>query len=151
MSILPKFALPLAAGLVAAVSADAAALDSVQIKSSDKFGSYLTDGSGRPLYLFTKDEQGKGDAKATVKCYDACAAAWPPATGTQMPQASGDVSKDKLGTVERKDGTQQVTYNGWPLYYFIKDEGAAAPAGQDLHAQGGEWYLLKPDGTKVGH
>lgn len=137
--------------LLAAGGATAAKLDQVQIKSSDKYGQYLTNGSGRPLYLFTKDGQGAGGSNPEVKCYDACAAAWPPATSASAPQASGEVSKDKLGTVKRKDGTMQVTYNGWPLYYFVKDKGAGAPAGQDLHAQGGEWYLLKPDGSKVGH
>jgi predicted lipoprotein with Yx(FWY)xxD motif len=151
MRLFGQFALVLAAILIADTGVEASALKEVQIKSSDEFGSYLADGSGRPLYLFTEDEQGSGSSKAKVNCYDACAAAWPPATSTNTPQASGEVDKDKLGTVKRKDGTVQVTYNGWPLYYFVKDEGAETPAGQDLHAQGGEWYLLKPDGTKVGH
>ena len=31
------------------------------------------------------------------------------------------MNQQKLGVVVRPDGTRQVTYNGKPLYLFIKD------------------------------
>ena len=43
----------------------------------------------------------------------------------------------------------QVTYNGWPLYYFVKDKQAGEATGQDVKGFGGEWYLVKPQGTKL--
>ena len=36
-----------------------------------------------------------------------------------------------------------------PLYYFVKDQGPGEAKGQDIKAQGGEWYLVGPDGNKI--
>ncbi|MFG6581432.1 hypothetical protein ACGYK1_18770 [Sulfitobacter sp. 1A13191] len=47
------------------------------------------------------------------------------------------------------DGQKVVTYHGWPLYYFTRDEDADAPQGQDVESFGGEWYLITPEGEKV--
>jgi hypothetical protein len=38
----------------------------------------------------------------------------------------------------------------WPLYHFAKDFGREA-TGQDVEDFGGEWYLVTPQGEKVGH
>jgi plastocyanin len=46
----------------------------------------------------------------------------------------------------RKEGTTQVTYNGWPLYYYAKDQKAGDTTGQDV---GKVWYVLSPKGDKV--
>jgi len=53
-----------------------------------------------------------------------------------------------LGTMDY-DGQKVVTYHGWPLYYFTRDEDADAPQGQDVESFGGEWYLITPEGEKV--
>lgn len=55
----------------------------------------------------------------------------------------------KLSTTKRKDGSTQVTYNGWPLYYFAKDQTPGEITGQDVEGFGAEWYLVSPDGEKV--
>jgi predicted lipoprotein with Yx(FWY)xxD motif len=113
---------------------------SVQVGKNTQLGSFLVDDKGMTLYLFTKDTAN------TSNCYDKCATAWPPllTTGTA---ASGDgVDGSKLGTTQRKDGTTQVTYNGWPLYYYVKDKAAGDVTGQDV---GGVWYVVSPAGDKV--
>ena len=69
----------------------------------DKF---LADGQGRAMYLFEADKGGTST----------CAAAWPPVTASAMPMAGGGVSQSMLGTTKRADGTEQLTYNGHPLY-----------------------------------
>ena len=51
-----------------------------------------------------------------------------------------------MGTTARTDGTTQVTYNGWPLYYWIKDQKPGDATGQDV---GGVWYVLSPTGEEV--
>ena len=63
------------------------------------------------------------------------------------PAAPGRVwMHPKLGTTTRKDGTLQVTYNGWPLYYYEKDKAAGDVTGQDV---GGVWFVVSAAGEKV--
>ena len=123
----------------------------IRADDSEKFGQYLTDDNGRAVYMFTADEQGQGDGKVAVSnCYGACAEAWPPVLTQSTPvEAGGPVQPDLLGTIEREGGFTQVTYNGWPLYYYVKDTGEGTATGQDVHGFGGEWYLVSPGGEKI--
>ncbi len=116
----------------------------LNVDTSDRFGRYVTDANGRALYMFTADSKGESS------CYDACARAWPPVTTTGEPEAAAaGLDKSKLGTITRRDGTKQVTYNGKPLYYFARDTQPQQLSGQDVHGFGGEWYLVAPDGTTI--
>jgi predicted lipoprotein with Yx(FWY)xxD motif len=49
----------------------------------------------------------------------ACAEAWPPLRTAGKPEAMKGVKAAMPGTIEREDGTTQVTYAGWPLYTFV--------------------------------
>lgn len=107
----------------------------------DDLGTFLVDGAGMTLYLFTADGEG------TPTCYDACAVAWPPMTAdTAEVAASGQVDAALIGTVERNEGTAQVTYNGHPLYYYADDEEPGETDGQGVDDA---WYVLAPDGSAV--
>ena len=123
-----------------AQAADAA---KVQVSEKAPLGKFLTDSEGVSLYLF------EADSKATSTCYDACAQAWPPFLTDGTPVADDQLDAGKLSTTERKDGSTQVTYNGWPLYYFAKDQAAGDTQGQDVEGFGAEWYLVSPEGEKV--
>jgi len=112
----------------------------VMVSKNDKLGQIVTDDEGKVLYLYTKD------TKDTSNCYDKCATAWPPLLTTGAPKAGDGADAALLGTTVRKDGTTQVTYAGWPLYYFVKDQKAGDATGQDV---GGVWYVLSPMGEKV--
>jgi hypothetical protein len=46
--------------------------------------------------------------------------------------------------------TTQVTYNGWPLYYFASDVEPGHTRGHDIEGYGTEWYLVTPEGEKAG-
>jgi predicted lipoprotein with Yx(FWY)xxD motif len=46
-------------------------------------GAFLTNSSGRAIYLFL------GDSKDKSNCSGACASTWPPVTTTGTPTASG--------------------------------------------------------------
>jgi predicted lipoprotein with Yx(FWY)xxD motif len=99
-------------------------------------GIWLTNSSGRALYVFTKD---KGP---TSECYGACATAWPPLLATGPVTISGKFTvPGDLGTTTRTDGTKQVTYGGHPLYYFAGDTAAGQTKGQGV---GGVWFLVGP-------
>jgi predicted lipoprotein with Yx(FWY)xxD motif len=111
--------------------------------TNTKLGKVLADGSGRTLYLFEKD---KGPRST---CFGACASAWPPLTTNGKPTAIKGVSASKLGTINRGNGVKQVTYNGHPLYRFIKDTGPRQTHGEGLKAFGAEWYALSAAGKKV--
>lgn len=112
----------------------------VALGKSDEYGSFLVDNEGMTLYLFTKDTP-----NVTV-CYDQCAMNWPPLLTTDAPVAGDGVDATLLGTTERSDGTMQVTYNGWPLYYYIKDAKAGDIIGQDV---GEVWYIVSPVGEMI--
>jgi predicted lipoprotein with Yx(FWY)xxD motif len=111
--------------------------------SSTKLGKVLADGRGHTLYLFEKDKAGKSS------CFGTCAHAWPPLTTTAKPVAGRGVSASKLGTTNRGHGVKQVTYNGHPLYGFIKDTRARQTNGEGLKAFGDEWFALSTAGRKV--
>jgi polyisoprenoid-binding protein YceI len=51
------------------------------------------------------------------------------------PIAGESVSGD-LNTINRDDGGVQLTYNGWPLYYWVND---TAPGDATGHGIGGVW------------
>ena len=112
----------------------------INLGQSDTLGSFLVDGKGMTLYLFTKDTPN------TTVCYDKCATAWPPLLTTGSPVAGEGVDASLLGTTDRTDGTVQVTYNGWPLYYYEKDKAPGDVVGQDV---GGVWYVVSAAGDKV--
>jgi predicted lipoprotein with Yx(FWY)xxD motif len=103
----------------------------------------LVDEDGKTLYLF------EADKTSTSTCAGPCAAAWPPVTTNGAPQAGSGVDKSLLGTVKRDDGTEQVTYNGHPLYYFVGDTAAGMAKGQGSKAFGASWYVLNAKGSKI--
>jgi hypothetical protein len=49
----------------------------------------------------------------------------------------------------RSDGTQQVTYNGHPLYVFVKDQKPGDTNGQGVTAFGAAWFALSPAGSQI--
>jgi predicted lipoprotein with Yx(FWY)xxD motif len=102
-------------------------------------GSVLVDAAGMTLYLFVPDGQGEST------CYDDCEANWPPLTGAAS--AGDGVDESMLGSVERTDGTTQVTYNGWPLYYFATDAAAGDVNGQGVN---GVWFAVDAAGNAIG-
>jgi predicted lipoprotein with Yx(FWY)xxD motif len=43
----------------------------------------------------------------------------------------------------------QVTYNGWPLYYFAPDEQPGDTKGHEVDGFGAEWYVVTPEGEPL--
>jgi predicted lipoprotein with Yx(FWY)xxD motif len=139
----------LAAGLVLSLS-PALAQDAatVNVAEHEEHGRYLTDGEGRALYLFESDTRAEGDTPAAVSCSAECLERWPPFHSAGEPQAGEGADAALLGTVDH-EGETMVTYNGWPLYYFVEDQAPGDTKGHDIEEFGAEWYLIGPDGEKV--
>jgi predicted lipoprotein with Yx(FWY)xxD motif len=111
--------------------------------AGSKLGQILVDRSGRTLYLFEADKDGKST------CSGACAATWPPLTATS-PSGGDGLDDSAFGTTTRADGTQQVTYHGHPLYYYAGDGKApGSTKGEDLNTFGGTWYVVDSSGKEV--
>src|SRR3979490_3444655 len=107
-------------------------------------GTILVDSQGRTLYLFTHD------SGTTSMCSGPCATAWPPLLATGAATATSGANAALVGTSKRADGTTQVTYNGHPLYRFVKDRTAGETNGQGVTAFGGSWFALTVAGTHAG-
>jgi predicted lipoprotein with Yx(FWY)xxD motif len=122
---------------------------SIKVRSNPAFGEFLVDGAGHPLYLFKADRQGQGETPSEATCYGECAKAWPPLLTKGEPKASDGAKAELISVTNRRDGSQQVTYNGWPLYLYVKDVGPEDVTGQDVEDFGAEWYLVSPSGEPV--
>lgn len=124
----------------AAAAAPAAKAVTLQLVKNDTLGNILTDGDGNTLYLFTKDTKG------TSNCYDKCAAAWPPLIPAGDATLKDGVAQALVGTTKRTDGSTQLTYNGWPLYYYAKDQKPGDTVGQ---AVGKVWWVVSGEGNII--
>jgi predicted lipoprotein with Yx(FWY)xxD motif len=110
---------------------------------STRYGRVLFDGKNRVLYGFTRDRRG-----GPSRCYGSCAAAWPVYFSKGSLRAGRGVKQALLGTVRRRDGRRQITYNGWPLYYYAH-EGPGEVKCQNVREFGGLWLVVKPNGQLV--
>jgi predicted lipoprotein with Yx(FWY)xxD motif len=78
----------------------------VASKSGAEYGPYLTDGYGRTLYIFDKDQRGKEDQPTVSTCNDNCAKSWPPLLSEGRAESTAEVNAELLSTVDRKDGSR---------------------------------------------
>jgi len=111
----------------------------LEVSTSD-LGDILVGEGGKTLYAFTPDE-----GQATPTCNDSCADNWPPLTGEAT--AGSGVDDSLISTATRADGTTQVVYGEYPLYYFSGDSAAGDTNGQGLN---GKWFVVGADGELIG-
>jgi predicted lipoprotein with Yx(FWY)xxD motif len=91
----------------------------------------LTNAKGFTLYSFAPD------TPTASKCYGSCAVYWPPVTGTA---AASPGVPGRIGTIKRTDGSEQLTYNGHPLYTYIADTAPGQARGNNINLNGGVWH-----------
>ncbi len=134
--VTPSFA------LTGGQTASEAAAMPIAVAEHDELGPYLTDAAGMTLYRFNADLPG------TSNCSGQCLTNWPPllVEEGQQPDGSDDVVGE-LGTIERDDGTFQVTYQSMPLYYWANDQ---APGDTTGHGVGDVWFVVAPYTVGVG-
>ena len=109
------------------------------VVDDSEFGPMLFDSTGQAIYLFDVE------TSPDPQCYGDCATAWPPVLTDRKPVPGAGVDSGLLGTTERTDGTQQVTYDGHPLY-FSAHEGKNEVKCHDVFLNGGNWYVVEPSG-----
>jgi predicted lipoprotein with Yx(FWY)xxD motif len=112
------------------------------VKVADsEFGRMLFGSNNRAIYIFENDSRNR-----TV-CYGECAEAWPPVYTDGKPRGVDGVRESLLGTVKRRDGRQQVTYAGKPLYYY-SHEAPGEVRCHNVDLNGGFWWVIGPDGNR---
>ena len=94
----------------------------IKIRLAKKINrNIVASSTGLTLYMFTADTGG------TSACTDAaCMKLWPPLLTTGAPVAGKGINRLLLGTIQRPDGKQQVTYRKHPLYFFHGGSGYGA-------------------------
>jgi predicted lipoprotein with Yx(FWY)xxD motif len=88
----------------------------------------LVDTVGITLYVFANDTNGVSN------CSGGCLTIWP-AVQPALPGFTPNLAPSAMGTlslITRSDGTQQVAYNGMPLYYFNQDMNPGDAKGQGV-------------------
>lgn len=115
----------------------------VNVGETDDLGEILVDSNGNALYV--NDQEASG----SISCVDACLDFWPPLTIDGEPTTSGDITAE-IGTVERPDGTVQVTLDGAPLYTFTSDDSPGSVSGNgvsdDFDGVTFTWQVATPSG-----
>lgn len=123
-----------------AVEAEPTATSGDVALGETSLGEVLVDADGMTLYLFTPDAGGAST------CTGGCAETWPPLTVDGEPAAGDGVDESLLGTVERDDGSTQVTYADHPLYTYAADGEPGDVTGQGV---GGKWWVVGADGEAI--
>jgi predicted lipoprotein with Yx(FWY)xxD motif len=102
----------------------------------EELGTILIGSNGMTLYLFTNDTEGES------ACVDSCVANWPPLTvSADEPINLAEGLAGEVSTIERTDGSLQVTFNGSPLYYFVRD---VLPGDSNGQGRGDVWFIVNP-------
>jgi predicted lipoprotein with Yx(FWY)xxD motif len=105
-------------------------------------GTVLVDAKGRTLYAFAADSPGRSN------CTGSCLQYWPPVSPSGALSRSPDVTAS-LATIQRSDGTSQLTVDGWPVYTYAADSGPGQATGQGEDLSGGRWWVLSGAGAQI--
>ena len=145
MKWIPLLVLVAAAGAgaaMAATSARHARAGTVSAAKAGGLGMVLVGSNRHVLYRYTPDRKGHS------VCTGSCLKLWPPLLVKTKPVAGPGVRAKLLGTIEAARHELQVTYAGYPLYFFAGDKAALQAKGQGY---GGIWYAVNAKGALVKH
>ena len=117
----------------------------VSVEDVDDVGAVLVDDGGAALYASEEESDGK------IRCTGSCLELWMPlaAPGGGQPSAGEGIDAE-VATVERPDGTMQVTFDGKPLYRFSEDAKPGQVTGDgasdEFDGTSFTWHAVTTDG-----
>ena len=113
----------------------------IAVKKNTAWGTILTLASGRTVYRFVKDGKNKSN------CSGACAVVWPPVLLVKGQTAPAGKGVSHLGVIMRSNGAHQVTYEGVPLYLFVRDNKSSIDG--NIKDGFGQWWTVNPAHPKA--
>lgn len=124
----------------------------IGLSTSATLGSYLSDKTGRTLYFFSTD------SKNQSTCTGGCEALWPVFNVDNLTaeKIGPGLALSDFGSITTPSNKKQLTYKGWPLYYYAPISGTdpyggggtntiEAPGKTGGEGFGGIWFVAKPD------
>jgi len=129
------------AGTTPVTTTSGPAAETVKVISHPALGGILADSQGRTLYYYVKDIPGSGSSS----CTGACLVRWPAFAVAEVTVPAA-LEQSDFRVITRPEGGTQITYRGWPLYYFTDDTQAENARGEGV---GQVWYVMKPTYTVV--
>lgn len=99
---------------------------------------YFTDSKGRTLYAFSPDKNNKNTFTTDLTKNGI----WPVYEG-ELKSVPSIITKDLIAVIDVSTvGKKQLTYKGWPLYYFGQDVIRGDNKGVSVGAAPGFWPVL---------
>jgi len=135
LKITTVMALAIASAAIASLGA-AAPVNTIDLAYNEALGEYLVDQDGMTLYYFAEDAPASGKSS----CGDTCIQYWPPFHTGQI-ILHRNLSWFDFDTIYREDGSSQITYKGWPLYYYTNDYNPGEIRGQGIDDV---WFVAGP-------
>ena len=111
-------------------------VNTIDLAYNEALGEYLVDQDGMTLYYSANDAPNSG----TSSCGDTCILYWPPFHTGQI-ILHRNLSWFDFSTIYREDGSAQITYKGWPLYYYTNDYNPDEIRGQGIDDV---WFVAGP-------
>ncbi len=139
---IPGIAVLAVGGLAAVPAASYAAGNGVLLTTHTirGYGQVLANRQGFTLYSLSSEGSGKVTCKAT------CWKFWPPvlvpATASVKTVSLAAGVDGAIGFTSQHGNTKQLTFDGYPLYTFVKDTKPGQVNGEGIVAFGGTWGML---------
>jgi len=117
----------------------------ISLQLSATLGNYLVDKDGRALYFFGADADGQNH------CTGDCVGLWPLLNleTLKAENLGSGLNFADFGHFTNSAGRGQITYKGWPLYYYAPaSNGTNNPEAPGLtlgDGVDGIWFVAKPD------
>lgn len=107
---------------------------------------YLTDAMGKTLYAYANDKKGKNNY---TKADFSNNATWPLFEDVIKSVPSVLAITDFNSTTTAAPGHSQITYKGWPLYYFGSDAGVRGNTKGVSFPRPGVWPIVYADSPEA--